>query len=116
MNLTKGMGCPNCGNHARFQGGSFGGGINSTNAVCDCGFQAWIIIKRKDYEYSVSATKLNDIEGRKYKYKHYDDKQLLELQIKYDIAYNMIDCGIRPEMYNTKKELREEIEYRESLK
>lgn len=115
MDLTKGMECPNCGGHADFIGGSFGGGINSTNAVCNCGFKAWIIIKREDYEYSISATKLNNIDGRKYKYKHYDDKQLLELQIKFDVAYNLIDAGIRPSMYETKLEIKEEIEYRGKL-
>jgi hypothetical protein len=117
MDLTKGMECPRCGNHARFQGGSFGGPITTTNAVCDCGFGAWIIIKREGYEYSVSATKLNDVEGRIYKFKHYDDRQLLELSIKYNMAYDMIDAIIRPSgMYDVIVEIKEEIAYREGLK
>lgn len=112
MNLTKGMKCPNCGGHADFRGGRFGGGINSVNAVCDCGFKAWIIITREDHEYSVKATKINNSDERRFKYKHYNDTQLLELQIKYDIAYNLIDASIRPDMYETKLEIEEEIKDR----
>jgi len=55
MNLTKGLPCPRCDSKARFQGGSFGGGINTTNIVCDCGFSAWVIFKKEGFEYQVIA-------------------------------------------------------------
>ena len=53
MDLTKGMECPRCGEKKPFQGGSFGGGLNSTNFNCDCGFTAWILMTDDKYEYSV---------------------------------------------------------------
>lgn len=113
MDFTKGLECPNCGQHTGFKGGNIGGGINSTNIKCDCGFSAWVIITRKDHEYSVSATKLNNTEERIYKYKDYDYEGLLELQIKYKMAYDIIDARIRPEgMYHTISEIKDEIEYR----
>ena len=44
MDLTYGMDCPGCGKHNSFMGGHFGGGVNSTNYNCDCGFSAVLLI------------------------------------------------------------------------
>lgn len=47
MDFTKGMLCPNCGEHAHFRGGTFGSGVNSVNFKCDCGFSAILLINHK---------------------------------------------------------------------
>ena len=47
MDFTKGMKCPNCDNHNSFYGGHFGGGVNTTNYNCGCGFSAILVINWK---------------------------------------------------------------------
>ena len=48
MDFTKGMECPNCGNKQSFHGGHFGGGVNSVNYSCSCGFSATLLINWKN--------------------------------------------------------------------
>jgi len=73
LDLTKGMECPCCGIKKPFQGGSFGGGTNTTNFVCDCGFTAWIIITQDDMEYSVKAEFKDRMKANPYKDKSKDE-------------------------------------------
>jgi cephalosporin-C deacetylase-like acetyl esterase len=113
MDFTKGLICPGCGEHTGFKGGQVGGGLNYTNVSCDCGFTAWVIITQKDYEYSVYRKRKDDTEAQIRKYSIYDDTQLLELQIKYKMAYDMIDSVVRPEgMYEVYLEIGKELERR----
>lgn len=72
MNMTKGLPCPCCDKTARFQGGTFGGGINTTNIVCDCGFNAWVILQQDDMDYQVSAEPKDRHKANPYKDKTKD--------------------------------------------
>jgi len=67
MDLTKGMECPSCGIKSSFMGGSFGGGINTTNFKCECGFTAFIVITKDEFEYGVYAENKDKIKANPYK-------------------------------------------------
>lgn len=77
MNFTKGLPCPCCDRTARFQGGSFGGLITSTNIKCDCGFSALVAVYRDGYRFLMSAEPEDEKKANPYK-KEDKDKLIIE--------------------------------------